>query len=109
MINIIDNDVGNIQAEINDLETTSQQHVGKELYYHTNHTYFMYQRKNTIHKYDNRRSFITQNHYFTYQRKGHQELQIQLSNTIVADLQNQVNNLSNSNPPPDEDPEIGYA
>ena len=51
------------------------------------------------------------NKYFTYQRKGNQELQIQLLNVIVADLQNQINNISNSNQPPDDDPEpgMGYA
>ena len=47
---------------------------------------------------------ITQNHYFTYQRKGNHELQIQALNLIVADLQNQINNLST---PPDDDSGIG--
>ena len=73
----------------------------------------MFQRNNTIHKYNNRRTFITQKNYFTYQRKGHQELQIQLLKTIAADLRNQIDNLSNSNPPADDngdpEPEIGYA
>ena len=62
----------------------------------------MYQR-NTINN-DNRKQFVTQSHYFTYQRKGNQELQIQLSNNIVADLQNQMNNLSSGG---GEDPDIG--
>ena len=30
-----------------------------------------------VHKYDNRRTFTIQQNYFTYQRKGNQELQIQ--------------------------------
>ena len=52
----------------------------------------MYQRNNT--KNDNRRSYITQQNHFTYQRKGNHELQAQALNLIVADLQNQINNLS---------------
>ena len=59
-------------------------------YYNTTHTDYTFQRNNTIHKYDNRRSFIIQNHYSTYQRKGNHELQIQSLNNIVADLQNQI-------------------
>ena len=50
-------------------------------------------RRNTTNN-DNRRQFVTQNHYSTYQRKGNHELQIQALNIIVADLQNQINNLS---------------
>ena len=49
----------------------------------------MYQRKVI----KNRKTFITQQHYFTYQRKGNNELQIQVLNAIVADLQTQINNL----------------
>ena len=52
----------------------------------------MYQRNTTNN--DNRRQFVIQNRYFTYQRKGNHELQIQALNLIVADLQNQTNNLS---------------
>ena len=52
----------------------------------------MYQRNTT--KNCNRRQSVIQNHYFTYQRKGKHELQIHALNTIVADLQNQINNLS---------------
>ena len=52
----------------------------------------MYQGNNT--KNYNRRSYITQQNYFTYQRKGNQELQIQLLYNIAAGLQNQINNLS---------------
>ena len=65
----------------------------------------MYQRNNT--KNDNRRSFITQQNYFTYQRKGNQELQIQALNIIVADLQNQINNITSNNPPDNNDPDVG--
>ena len=43
-----------------------------------------------------------QQNYFTYQRKGNNELAIQALNIIVADLQNQINNLSSNNPPPDD-------
>ena len=43
---------------------------------------------------DNRRQFVIQNHYFTYQRKCNHELQIQALNILVANLQNQVHNLS---------------
>ena len=35
---------------------------------------------------------------FTYQQKGNQELQVQLLNTIVADLQNQINNINTYGP-----------
>ena len=52
----------------------------------------MYQRNTTNN--DNRRQPVIQNHYFTYQRKGNHELQTQALNLIVADLQNQINNLS---------------
>ena len=52
----------------------------------------MFKRNTT--KNDNRRQFVIQNHYFTYQRKGTNELAIQALNVIVADLQNQINNLN---------------
>ena len=52
----------------------------------------MYQRHTTNN--DNRRQFVIQNHYFTYQRKCNNELAIQAFNIIVADVQNQINNLS---------------
>ena len=45
---------------------------------------------------------MIQNHYFTFQRKGNNELAIQALNIIVADLQTQINNLSSNNPPPDD-------
>ena len=54
----------------------------------------MYQR-NTTNNYNNS-LFVILNHYFTYQRKGKHELQIHALNTIVADLQNQINDLSTS-------------
>ena len=43
---------------------------------------------------DNRRQCVIQNHYFTYQRRGNHELQVQALNIIVVGLQNQINNLS---------------
>ena len=52
----------------------------------------MYQRNTTNN--DNRKQFVIQNNYFTFQRKGNNELAIQASNIIVADLQNQINNLN---------------
>ena len=60
----------------------------------------MYQRNTTNN--DNRKSYVMQQNYFTYQRKGNNELAIQALNIIVADLQNQINNLSSNNPPPDD-------
>ena len=90
--NIMNKEISNIQTEINNIEITNPQNVSKNLSYHTSHTDFMYQRNTTNN--DNRRQFVIQNHYFTYQRKGNHELQIQALNIIVADLQNQINNLS---------------
>jgi len=52
----------------------------------------MYQRNTTNN--DNRRQFVIQNHYFTFQRKGNNELAIQALNIIVSDLQTQINNLN---------------
>ena len=78
---------------INNIEITSSTgNVSKNLSYHTNHTDFLYQRNTTNN--DNRRQLVIQNHYFTYQRKGNNELAIQALNITVADLQNQINNLS---------------
>ena len=100
--NTINNEIQNLQTEINNIEITnpSTQNVSKDLHFHTSHTDFMYQRNTTNN--DNRRQFVIQNHYFTYQRKGNNELAIQALNIIVADLQTQINNLSSNNPPPDE-------
>ena len=89
--NIINNEIQKNQTEIN-TEIANPQNVGKNLSYPTSHTDFMYQRNTTNN--DNRRQFVIQNHYFTYQRKGNHELQIQALNLIVADLQNQINNIN---------------
>ena len=64
----------------------------------------MYKRNNTNHNYDNRRQFALQQHCFTYQRKGNQELQIQLLNNIVTDLPNQINNITSNGSPGRSDP-----
>ena len=104
----INNETQNIQTEINNIEMTNPQNVSKESHYHTSHTDFMFQRNAT--KNDNRRQFVTQNHYFTYQRKGNHELQIQALNLIVADSQNQINNMkTGSGSPGGGDGEIGVS
>ena len=90
--NTINNEISNIQTTINNIEITNPQNVNKESHYHTSHTGFMYQRNTTNN--DNRRQFVIQNRYFTYQRKGNKEFAIQALNIIVADLQTQINNLS---------------
>ena len=51
----------------------------------------MYQRKVI----NNHKAFTIHQQYFPYQRKGNHELQIQALNTIVADLQTQINNPGN--------------
>ena len=106
-INItIHNEIQNPQTEINNIEITNPQNVSKESDYHTSHTDFMYQRNTTNN--DNRRQFVIQNHYFTYQGKGNHELAIQALNIIVTDLQNQINNLSSGNGGGgSEDPDVG--
>ena len=106
--NTINNEIVNIQTEINNLEVNTPQTVNKNLPYHTNQTDFMYPRNNTNHNYNYRKHFALQQHYFTYQRKSNQELQIQLLNNIIAYLQNQINNFNTSSPPPDNnEPEVG--
>ena len=97
-----------IQTEIH-LEINSQGdfNVNEELHCHSYFTDYTFQRNSTIHEYDNRRTFILQQTYFTYQRRGNQELQIQLLNNIVADLQNQINNSTANSPPDNDEPEIG--
>ena len=91
--NTINTEMQNLQTETNNIENApGTGDVSKESHYHTGHTDFIYQRNTTNN--DNRRQFVIQNQYFTYQRKGNNELAIQALNTIVADLQNQVNNLS---------------
>ena len=87
----INNEIQHIQSEINNIEITNPPNVSKNLSYHTSHTDFMNPRNTTNN--GNRRQFVTQSHYFTYQRKGNHELQIQALNIIVADLQNHINNL----------------
>ena len=99
-----------IQTEIHNLEINNQGdlNVNKELYCHKDYTDYTFQRNITVHKYDNRGIFIIHNHFFTYQRKGNQELQIQFSNNIVADLQNQINNITSGPGGGDpNEPEIG--
>ena len=106
--NTINNEIQNLQTEINNIEITnpSTQNVSKYLHYHTSHTDFMYQRNTTNN--DNRRQFVIQNHYFTYQRKGNHELAIQALTIIVADLQNPISNLSsNSGGSDPNEPELG--
>ena len=97
----------NIQTEINDLEIPNQgDFFHQELYYNTTHTEYTFQRNNTMHKHGNRRTFILQQNYFTYQRTGNQELQIQTLNNIVAELQNQNDNFTFAGSDPGE-PIIG--
>ena len=91
--NTTNTEIQNLQTEINNIENNpGTGNVSKQNHYHTSNTDFMYQRDTTNN--DNRRQFVIQNHYFTYQRKGNNELAIQALNIIVADLQNQINNLS---------------
>ena len=92
--NIRNSEIQNLQTEINNVEiiNPSTGDVSKNLSYHTSHTDFMYQRNTTNN--DNRRQFVIQNHYSTYQRKGNHELAIQALNLIVADLQNQIHNIN---------------
>ena len=93
-------------AEINNIEIANPQDVSKNLSFHTSHTDLMYQRHTTNN--DNRRQFVIQNHYFTYQRKGDHELAIQALNIIVVGLQNQIHNSSSGNGGGgSEDPDIG--
>ena len=88
----MNNEIPNIQTTIDNIEITNPQNVSNESHYHTSHTDFMYLRNTTNN--GNRRQFVIQNQYFTYQRKGNSELAIQAFNIIVADLQTQMNNLS---------------
>ena len=106
--NNVTNITNTIQTEVNDLEIDKHGSLNfNQVFYHINNTDYTFQRNNTIHTYDNRRTFVIQQHCFTYQRKGNQELQIQLSNNIVAKLQNQINNFTSSPPPDNNDPDIG--
>ena len=77
-----------LQTEISNIENApGTEKVSTQSQYHTSNTDFLYQWNNTNN--DNRRQFVIQNHYFTYQRKGNHELQIQALSIIAADLQNQ--------------------
>ena len=106
--NAITNINNKIQTESNNLEIPNQGNlnVSKDSHYHTSLTYYTFQRNNTIHKYGNRGQIALQQTHFTYQRKGNQELQIQALNIIVADLQNQINNITSNNPPNTNEPEV---
>ena len=99
---MINNGIQNPQTEIINVEIANPQNVSKESHYHTSHTDFMYQ--GNITNNDNRRQFVTQSRYFTYQRKGNHEVQIQALNLIAAGSQNQINNSSTL---PNDDTGIG--
>ena len=91
--NTTNNGIQTLQADINNIEITSSTgNVSKDLHYHTSHTDFMFKGNTTNN--DNRGQFVIQNHYFTYQRKGNNELAVQALHIIAADLQNQLNNLN---------------
>ena len=95
--NNITNDITNIQTEINNIESTTSQNVSKNLSYHSSYTDFMYQRNNTNYNYDNRRKFIIQQNYFTYQRRGSSvdlQLQIQYLQQQINDMAVQIQNLT---------------
>ena len=73
--NTINNEMQTLQTEINNIEIApGTGNVSKEPHYHTSHTDFMFKRNTTNN--DNRRQFVIQNHYFTFQRKGNNELAI---------------------------------
>ena len=67
----------------------------------------MHQRNNI--KNDNRRQFVIQNHYSTFQRKGNDELAIQALTIIVADLRTQINNLTSGIGSGGGEPVIGVS
>ena len=89
--------MGNITNN-NTVETPT---VSKELRYNTIHTDYRFQR-NVINKTTNFYSTTL----FYIPKKNNAELEIQSLNTIVADLENQIKSISNSNQPPDGDGEI---
>ena len=78
----------NIQTEIYDLEIPNQGdvNVNNDLYYHSNYTEYTFQRNSTIHNYGSRRTFGIQQNRFTYQRKGNQELHVQLLNMVRSSV-----------------------
>ena len=80
----------NLQTEINNIEIINPptQDVSKDLHYHTSHTDFMFKRNTT--KNDNRRQFVIQNHYFTFQQQcntDHLDLQIQFMQLQIEQMQ----------------------
>ena len=107
--NTIANIHNTIQNEINNLEIPNQggSSSSKELFYTTTHTGYIFQ-KNLV---NNHRTFFTQHHHFTYQRKSNAELDIHFLNSMVADLQSQINNITSSGSgggsDPNGDPDIG--
>ena len=95
--NNITNEITNIHTEINNIDSTTSQNVNKNLSYHNSYTDYMYQRNNTNYNYDNRRKFIIQMNYFTYQRRGSSvdlQLQIQYLQSQINDMQTQIQNLT---------------
>jgi hypothetical protein len=104
--NTINTEIQTLQTEIDNIENNpGTGNVSKESHYHTSHTDFMYQRNTTNN--DNRRQFVIQNHYFTFQRKGNNELAIQALNILVSDLQTQINNLNSGSGGGGGDGDIG--
>ena len=94
--NTINNEIQTLQTEINNIEINPGT-GNKQNHYHTSNTDFMYQRNTTNN--DNRRSYVLQQNYFTYQRKGNktfetydnmpQQMHYSSSNTNSAqDIQN---------------------
>ena len=107
---IHNNEIQTLQTEINNIEIIpGTGNVNKKIHFHTSHTDFRYQRNTTNN--DNRRQFVIQNHYFTFQRQyntNHLDLQIQMMQLQIEQMQAQINSMSSNNPPPDE-PGIGTA
>ena len=105
----INNEIQTLRTEINNTEiiNPSTQNISKYLHFHTSHTDFMVKRNTTNN--DNRRQFVIQNHYFTFQRKGNNELAIQALTIIVADLQTQIDNLTSGIGSGGGEPVIGVS
>ena len=108
--NTTNNAIQTLQTEINNIEISpGTGNVSKQSHYHTSNTDFMYQRNTTNN--DNRRQFVIQNHYSTFQRQyntNHLDSQIQFMQLQVEQMQAQINCMSPNNPPPD-DSGIGTA
>ena len=102
--NTINDDIQTLQTEINNIEINpGTGNVSKQSHYHTSNTDFMYQLNTTNN--DNRRQFVIQNHYFTFQRQyntNHLDLQIQFMQIQIEQMQAQINSMSSNNPPPDD-------